>query len=48
MIAADPYMLILALVSLLSWAQAAQDGSKWKWGYAGRFAASIIGAYILP
>ena len=48
MITADPYLLLLALVSLLLWIAAMADKDRWQWGYLACFVASIVGAYINP
>lgn len=44
----DPYLLLLAMVSMLLWLSAAADKDRWQWGYLACFVASIVGAYINP
>lgn len=48
MITGDPYLLMLALVSMLLWLSAAADKDRWQWGYLACFAVSLIAAYITP
>lgn len=48
MITGDPFMMILALVSLLFAVAAHADGERWLWGYFGCFIVSIVGAYVVP
>lgn len=45
MISGDPFLLILALVSLLLWLSAIADKCRWQWGYLACFIVSIVGAY---
>lgn len=44
----DPYLLMLALVSMLLWLSAAADNDRWQWGYLACFAVSLIAAYVTP
>ena len=48
MIAGDPYLLLLALVSLLFFLAASADNDRWQWGYLTCFIVSILGAYVVP
>ena len=48
MIAADPFMMLLALVSLLFTIAAYAKGERWLWGYLLCFIVSIAGAYAVP
>lgn len=48
MIAADPYLLLLALVSMLLWLSAAADKDRWQWGYLACMVVSLIAAYMTP
>lgn len=48
MIAGDPYLLLLALISLLLFLAAHADSDRWQWGYFGCFIVSIVGAYVVP
>ena len=45
MITGDPYLLMLALVSMLLWLSAAADKDRWQWGYLACMVVSLIGAY---
>jgi hypothetical protein len=48
MITGDPFMMFLALVSLLFAVAAYDDGERWLWGYLACFIVSIVGAYVVP
>jgi hypothetical protein len=48
MITGDPFMMILALVSLLFAVAAHADNDRWQLGYFGCFIVSIVGAYVVP
>ena len=48
MITGDPYLMILALLSLLLFLSAHADSDRWQWGYLACFIVSIVGAYVVP
>lgn len=48
MITGDPYLLLLALVSLMFFLAAHADNDRWQWGYLACFVVSIVGAYAVP
>ena len=48
MVTGDPFMMILALVSLLFFLAAHEDNDRWQLCYLACFIVSIVGAYVVP
>ena len=48
MITGDPFMMILALVSMLFFLVSHADNDEWQWCYLACFIVSIVGAYVVP
>ncbi len=48
MITGDPFMMLLALVSMLFFLAAHADNDRWQLCYLACFIVSIVGAYVVP
>ena len=48
MIIGDPYLLLIAMVSMLLWLSAAANKDRWQWGYLACMVVSLIAAYVTP
>ena len=48
MVTGDPFMMILALVSMLFFLVSHAENDEWQWCYLACFIVSIVGAYVVP